>query len=134
MFIEGKVGQMKNYNSYALKVVCPGFNGKTGSISFQTFDNKWLIENKSKIEVASYDSTRRFRFLSTFIASDSKWFPGYSAFESSVNSSNYLTHDGKWLRMDRFEDSMHFKSSSSWRILDRGKIVLFAPNIFSVCF
>ena len=124
MYAEGIFGRISQHHDHALEVVSPGMTGKIGTVSLQTFDKKWLIDNSSKIEVAPYDRTLRFKYMATFNITENKWFPGYMVLESCMKSGHFLRNDGEWLRMDAFEDSVLFKNSSSWRVTERGKIYL----------
>ena len=82
MHAEGKFGRISQHHDYALEVVSPGMSGMIGTMSFQTFDKKWLIENNSKIEFAPYDRTLHFKYKATFNIFENRWFPGYSALVS----------------------------------------------------
>ena len=124
IFVKGNLGRIIQGQNYAFKFVSPGMTGENGSISLQTFDNKWLIENNSKVVAAHYDRTRRFKYLASFILAEDKWFPGFSTFESSVNPNHFLRHDSEWIRIDKFQDSADFKSNASWKMTERGKIYL----------
>ena len=112
--------RVRKWPNYALTWVSPGNSGQNGSVSFQTFDNRWLMDNGSLIVAASYDHTRRFKRMSTFIVSNDKWFSGCSVVQSVVNSSRFLRHSGKRLMMSEPEDSILFRNSSCWKITERG--------------
>ena len=118
---------------HILKLKIPGNTGLSGTISFQTSENKWLSENSSNVEAAPYRNTLRFRLGTTFVQRKGGWLhEGYFAFESSVSQGHFLRPRGYHLRVEKFENSTGFKDDASWKIVDRGRISIHKKTLQKV--
>ena len=115
-------GHIEEGYDHILKLSIPGNTGYNNTVSFETLQNKWLMENDSYIEIVPYKTTRSFKYSTTFMLWKSVWFEGYYAFESSINPGHFLRHDRYVLKVDRFENSTKFKHDASWKYADRGKV------------
>ena len=104
-----------------LGVYSPGNTGRKGTVSLQTYDGKWLMEESGMINARSYGMSHEFKEASTFWVLQNLFHTGYFSLESSINAGFYIIHQNSRVKMLKSDGSTLFHNDASWLLKETGQ-------------
>ena len=105
---------------YWFDMLAPGNNGEVNTVSFQTTDGRWIVdEGASTVAVIQYQDTVAFSEISTFLLHKIGGSEVHVALESCIRRGYFMQNNGGLVNMQ--PNNSHYGLRNLWILSDRCK-------------